>query len=113
VYGATGEPFGVLVDENGIVRCVIRARTDLLNEALVRDVQAWDDGRLIYDGQCARCHGSDGKNISYPNIKSLAGIGNHFDEAEIFRRTELTGVVDLSPLSAKDRRALSVYVAGL
>lgn len=100
---------GFLV-ENGIVRRILHSLTAA---RIVNEVALWQGGRQIYDAQCARCHGLDGTDNNYPNIKSLAGIGNRASESKIIEMTELTGAVDLHALSAKDRQALAAYVAGL
>lgn len=95
--------------EAGRVRRILKSDP----AATVADVKAWEDGKAIYDAQCARCHGPDGSDMNYPEIKPLTGIGNRIDGAEIIRRTFLTGAVDLSSLSAARLRALGIYVAGL
>ena len=102
-------PLGFLI-ENGILRRIIR--TDRVNRMLA-EISLWQGGRQIYDAQCARCHGLDGTDSNYPEIKSLAGIGNRATESKIIEMTELTGAVDLHALTEKDRQALAAYVAGL
>lgn len=82
-------------------------------DQLVSIVQSWRRGKTIYEGACARCHGQDGTDTSYPNIKTLGGIGSRMSEEEIIDATEATGVVDLSSLSSADLKALAAYVAGL
>ncbi len=104
----------LLLDRDCIVRRITRAgAADEHAERVIREVKAWQDGRAIYEAQCARCHGSDGKDTGYLFIKSLGGIGNRHSEKEIWRLTVATDAVDLSRLTAKERTALSIYVAGL
>jgi len=96
--------------ENSIVRRSIHSPTPA---KIAAELTLWQGGRQIYDAQCARCHGLDGTDNNYPNIRSLAGIGNRASESKIIEMTELTGAVDLHALSAKDRQALAAYVSGL
>lgn len=109
-----GPRTGLLVDRERIVRRVVRGGSaEEHAERVVRAVKAWQGGRVIYEAQCARCHGSDGMDTGYPFIKTLGGIGNRHTEEEIIRLTEATGVVDLSSLNGENRTALAIYVAGL
>ena len=81
---------------------------------LVKLVKQWLAGKQRYQAACARCHGADGGDTqSYPNIKSLKGIGNRYSESEILDRTAATGVVDLAAWSEEARQALAKYVKGL
>jgi cytochrome c553 len=114
-YGVTSEErVAVLVDEHGVLRRVVRRNEDAGQFAatLVKDMRAWDDGKAIYEGQCARCHGEDGNGRNYPNIKTLGGIGNRLTEAEIAERTGQVGTVDLTVLGERVK-SLAAYVAGL
>jgi cytochrome c553 len=99
-----------LVDASGYVR---RFWKSAKAETIAAEVKAWLGGRAIYDAQCARCHGSDGRDLNYAGIKSLAGLGRKHDNARIIEMTEATGVVDMSSLTAADKRALAIYVSGL
>jgi cytochrome c553 len=114
-FGITpGQRAAVLIDGNGFVRRMIRRGSDgAFATAVQADVKAWIHGQAIYDSQCARCHGADGLDTTYQGSKSLGGLGRRTNEAGILELTERTGVVDLSGLTAEQRRALAVYVAGL
>lgn len=106
-----GAPKGiaaVLVDGDRVVRRIFRSGSDI-----AAGLESWEIGRQIYDSQCARCHGADGADTSYPNTKPLAGLGRKHSEEKIVELTEATGVVDMSRLSEADRRGLGAYVAGL
>lgn len=111
-YKTDGKQLGVLVDELGLIRRIIRAPDGFIGKA-TNEVKAWDEGKATYDAMCARCHGADGKNTNYPEIKKLDGIGNRYSEAEILRRTYLTGAVDLSGLNDARQAALANYIASL
>ena len=115
LYGtAQGQRVGILTDEQGIVRRIVRASgVSQFASTLAGDIKAWEEGKGIYEATCARCHGSDGANTGYAEIKTLNGIGNRMDEAEIIRRTSLTSNVDLSSFNDARFRALAIYVAGL
>jgi hypothetical protein len=110
----SGSRTSLLVDRDRIVRRVIRGGSAAEHsQRVVREVKAWQFGHVIYEAQCARCHGSDGMDTGYPFIETLGGIGNRHNEDEIIRLTEATGAVDLSSLNAENRNALAIYVAGL
>jgi cytochrome c553 len=80
---------------------------------ILREVKVWRLGREVYDAQCARCHGSDGKLEDYPGVKSLAGIGERYSETRIIEAVQNGGRVDMSGMTQSERHALAVYVAGL
>jgi len=98
----------VLLDTSGAVR-----RTFHSVDSIPSEVELWFDGMSIYKAQCARCHGDDGSDTSYPGIHPLTGIGKRHSEPEILDLTQRAGFVDLHALDDKSRRALAVYVAGL
>jgi mono/diheme cytochrome c family protein len=113
---ATGgeTPSAQFIDSGGVVRRAFQGRAaNETFEAFVEDIRAWFDGKAVYEGACARCHGADGNDTSYSGIKRLGGIGKRHSEAEIVHLAEMTGNNDLHALSEKDRRALGVYVSGL
>ncbi|MBK9167834.1 MAG: cytochrome c [Bryobacterales bacterium] len=101
-------PYALLVDKGRFVRRVFRER-----QSIPEEVRLWLAGRAMYRSQCARCHGEDGRDEGYPGTKSMAGIGNRYSEDEIERRTGLAGFVDLSSLTVEQRRALTIFTAGL
>jgi peroxiredoxin len=112
-YGAAQGRLSVLIDEEGVVRRIVRSTGAQFIDSFAADVRAWDEGKGIYESACARCHGVDGANTGYAEIKTLSGIGNRMDETEIIRRTSLTSNVDLSSFNESRFRALAIYVAGL
>jgi hypothetical protein len=100
----------VLVDEGGKIRRVARGAGQ---DRLDAEVKLWRNGRAAYVANCARCHGEDGREESYPGAKSLGGIGTRHTAAEILEKTERSGFVDLHYLKREGKEALSIYVAGL
>lgn len=103
-----------LIDKSGIVRRIERkVEPPTHGRDLVNLVESRTGGRRLYDALCARCHGSDGRSDSYPNIKRLNGIGNRLSDDKIWEGTIANGLVDLSSLNEKDRRSLVVFVSGL
>ena len=106
VCKGTPPPRPVLIDTAGILRRLIK-------DSASAEVHAWFDGMAIYRAQCARCHGDDGSDTTYPGIHPLTGIGNHHTEEQILDMTQRAGFVDLHSLDEKSRRALAIYVAGL
>jgi hypothetical protein len=115
VFGASaGERVTVFVDFDGVVRRVIRGGDRAQHRArVVEDFALWRHGAQIYASQCARCHGPDGNQASYPGVKPLAGLGLRKTEAEIRTAFERTGAVDLSSLTDRDRRAVILFTSGL
>jgi mono/diheme cytochrome c family protein len=103
-----------LLVDGGLIRRIFRGdKAPPAPEIIEDEAKLWRDGSAIFKAQCARCHGDDGKEESYPGTKSLSGIGNRHSEEEIFELTQRAGFVDLSSLDDRARRALSVFVAGL
>ena len=72
-----------------------------------------ENGRRVYALHCARCHGPDGKDESYPFIARLDGIGKRMSPAEILEATWATGLVSRDSLNEDERRCLGIYVATL
>jgi thiosulfate/3-mercaptopyruvate sulfurtransferase len=50
-------------------------------------------GKTLYTTHCLRCHGEDGTDLSYPGIKSLAGVTRRMSGEEVLTRsTAFAGV---------------------
>lgn len=118
VFNARGncaQRVSFLVDKEGVIRAIdLEVKPTTHGQDLVELVKQWSLGKLRYQATCARCHGGDGGDVQgYPNIKSLKGIGNRHNEAEIIQLTSATGVVDLAAWSEEARQALAKYVKGL
>lgn len=77
---------------------------------LDRDLQT---GRRVYELHCARCHGRDGKDDTYPFIATLDGIGKRMTLEEILEATWATGFASPHQFSDEEKRGLAVYVAQL
>jgi len=73
----------------------------------------FETGKRVYGLHCARCHGRDGKDETYPFIARLDGIGKRMSPAEILEATWATGLVSRDSLSKDDQRCLGIYVATL
>jgi cytochrome c553 len=108
-FGA--EKMAYFEDSAGVAR--LRFAPNATLPDILRELKAWRLGREVYDAQCARCHGSDGTLEDYPGVKSLAGIGKRYPEARILEAVANGGRVDMSGMTADERHALAVYVAGL
>ena len=70
-------------------------------------------GKLVYDTHCARCHGLDGKDDTYPFIATLDGIGKRYSLDRILEETWATGFVAPQQFSPEQQRAMAAYVATL
>lgn len=102
----------VFFDSRRALRIVQPLRS-LTPEAVSAPVKRWAEGREIYMALCNRCHGADGTDMTYPEIKTLARIGERMTLDEIIAATEATGVVNLEYHSAEEKEALALFVAGL
>ena len=70
-------------------------------------------GKRVYDLHCARCHGADGKDKTYPFIATLDGIGKRMSPIEILKATWATGFVSERQFLEEEKHDLAVYVATL
>ncbi len=75
-----------------------------------RDLQT---GKRVYDLHCARCHGRDGKDSTYPFIATLDGIGKRMAPKEILEATWATGFASPRQFTDEEKRGLGAYVATL
>lgn len=77
------------------------------------ELAAWAEGRLIYEAQCARCHGPEGDATHFEGIKPVKGIGKRISRTEIVERTVRSGNVDMNRYTAAERNAIAVFVSSL
>lgn len=70
-------------------------------------------GRRVYNVHCARCHGPDGKDETYPFIARLDGIGRRMTPEEILEATWASGFVSPRSMNEDERYALGQYVSTL
>lgn len=79
----------------------------------------WELGRATYLARCARCHGEDGGDTSYPEIRTLKGIGRRLSREEIRARLHAKGagpelvLIRGETFTAAEVEALISYVAEL
>jgi len=79
----------------------------------------WELGRETYLSRCARCHGEDGSDTSYPDIRPLKGIGKRLTRDQIRARLHLKAVgpklvlIRGETFTAAEVEALISYVAEL
>ncbi len=104
-----------LIDKAGWIRRIERnVQPETHAEDLIDLMKKWQTGRAIYSVHCARCHGDDGNETGYPDIKKLGGIGNRLTTpAQIIKATATSGLVDLDAIGPKNLEALAIYVGGL
>jgi len=67
-----------------------------------------ETGRVIYAGNCARCHGNDGADTaSYPGAKSLVDITQRLSAEEVIEKSKGFATVQLQ---GEDGRALVAHL---
>jgi len=71
------------------------------------------EGQRVYTLHCARCHGPDGKDETYPFIARLDGIGKRHTPEEILEATWASGFVSRDSFTPDEQRCLGLYVATL
>jgi cytochrome c553 len=109
-----------LIDHARILRRVLAVPAPATVGAnLLEMISTYEAGKLGFESACVRCHGDDGDDDGYPNIKKLRGIGNRQTQSEI---TEHLHPLTLSPDQISVRTfiftrtnldALVLYVLGL
>jgi hypothetical protein len=104
----------VIVDTSGIVRVVrdIRAGGTSLKEAHEL-ASTWEAGRLSFITNCGHCHGDDGSDTSYPNVKTMAGISTRMKPDQILEGGQTFGAVDTASWTASLKEAVLLYIEGL
>ena len=70
-------------------------------------------GKLIYNTHCARCHGADVKDDTYPFILTLDGLGKRYTLEQILEETWATGFVAPQQFSDEEQRAMAKFIATL
>jgi len=79
----------------------------------------WELGRATYLSRCARCHGEDGSDTTYPEIRPLEGIGRRLTREQIRARlhSKAAGpklvLIRGETFTAEEVEALISYVAEL
>ena len=117
VVPGAGTNQALLVDEHGILRR--KGAVPATAAQAVEFVREWDQGKVIFHNHCARCHGEDGQDTTYPYIRRLAGIGNRLSPAQIRERLHPTVVgpnyitVRGESFTARELEQLIVFLAGL
>ena len=113
----TDPPATLLVDPLNMVRRLLPGRA-LTGPDLARFVKVWQFGRIVFNAECARCHGEDGAMGTCEDVKPLVGIGRRLTEAQIRERLRMAPVNDQylirSQFFTKEEvDSVIVYVAGL
>jgi mono/diheme cytochrome c family protein len=109
-----------LIDQARVLRRVLALPAPAAVGAnLLEALSIYEAGKQRFESACVRCHGDDGDDDGYPNIKKLSGIGNRLTQTEI---TEHLHPLTLSPdqisvrtfiFSKANLDALVLYVSGL
>jgi cytochrome c553 len=109
-----------LIDHARILRRVLAVPAPASVGASLLEMRSiYEAGKQGFESACVRCHGDDGDDDGYPNIRKLSGIGNRLTQGEI---TEHLHPLTLSPdqisvrtfiFSKTNLEALVLYVSGL
>jgi thiosulfate/3-mercaptopyruvate sulfurtransferase len=72
-------------------------------------VDGREQGRVLYDTACARCHGADGSDTTiYPNVKSLVDVTQRYTQQEVLEKSKgFAGVA----LEGAEGKALYAYLS--
>jgi hypothetical protein len=106
-----------LIDEDGVVRRIEPAPSS--HEGVASFIEDWEEGRAFFVNRCARCHGEDGADDSYPYIRTLVGIGSRLTRTQIRARLHPATVGENLVLVRGERftalqfEALVTFIAGL
>jgi cytochrome c553 len=102
----------VIVDATGHVRLAQSFSTGEWPQ-LADVAVAWNAGRQAFELHCGHCHGDDGADLSYANIKSLHRISDRLSPAKIIQGGQDFGAVDLASWSTREIDALLLFIRGL
>jgi len=98
---------------------VVGASTGAAQRPRIACADEWELGRATYMSRCAHCHGEDGSDTSYPEIRPLEGIGQRLNREEIRARLHSKAVgpklvlIRGETFTAAEVEALISYVAEL
>lgn len=67
-------------------------------------------GQTLYAAHCARCHGDDGSDTSYPNIKPIADVTRRMSPREVIEKSK--GFV-AAPIEGPNAAALVAFLGTL
>jgi mono/diheme cytochrome c family protein len=104
----------IMVDNFGIVRLIRSTTADPAGLDAARQLAAdWQAGRYSFITNCGHCHGDDGSDMSYPNVKTMAGISIRMKPDQILEGGQMFGAVDTANWSASLKEAVLLYIEGL
>jgi cytochrome c553 len=104
----------ILVDNSGIIRLVRSLTANAAGLDAARQLAAdWEAGRLSFITNCGHCHGDDGSDTSYPNVKSMAGIAIRMKPDQILEGGQTFGTVDTASWTPSLKEAVLLYIEGL
>lgn len=108
----------ILIDSSGVVRRILAGQV-LTGSHLAVFVKVWQEGKGVFEGSCARCHGADGALDICEDVKPLVGIGNRFTAAEIRAKLRIGELNDREVLvrgqflKRHEVDAVIAYISGL
>lgn len=105
--------FTAIVDA-GILRYKDQPKTAAeQREHLALRAIAWNRGRQAFSVHCGHCHGDDGSETSYPNVKSLARITEKISDEKILTGARDFGAIDVTQWSRREQDELLLFIRGL
>ena len=107
----------LLVDPLNTVHRLLPGQA-LTGPDLAKFVKVWQFGRIVFNAECARCHGEDGEMRTCEDVKPLVGIGRRLTEAQIREKLRMAPINDKYLIRSqfftkKEVDAVVVYVAGM
>ena len=99
----------VIVDTSGIVRLMRDFQAEHVSKAY-EFASAWEAGRLSFITNCGHCHGDDGSDTSYPNVKTMAGISTRMKPDQILEGGQTFGAVDTASWTPSLKEAVLLYI---
>jgi hypothetical protein len=101
----------IIIDSGGIVRVVRSIKAQPAGLHAARQLAAdWEAGRLSFSTNCGHCHGDDGSDTSYPNVKTMAGIFTRMKPDQILEGGQTFGAVDTASWTASLKEAVLLYI---
>ncbi|MCX6593305.1 MAG: hypothetical protein NTZ56_17460 [Acidobacteria bacterium] len=109
------KPLAVLVDASQIVRLIVPLDPagGTIPAAVTNAARQWAAGRDAFVTHCGHCHGDDGLETTYANIKTMKAISTRLTDQKILDGAAEFGAVEVSSWSPQQRADLLLFIRGL